>query len=66
MPYRKFGSNDVFVCRLRQDLDDAKTWHMWIVADNLQKGAALNAVQIAEHMVQCKWFKQKYREVQSV
>lgn len=45
------GKDDVFVGRLRRDLDVAKGLHMWVVADNLLKGAALNAVQIAERVV---------------
>jgi aspartate-semialdehyde dehydrogenase len=44
------GSSDVFVGRIRRDLDDAHTMHMWIVSDNLLKGAAFNAMQIAEHL----------------
>jgi aspartate-semialdehyde dehydrogenase len=42
------GSDDVFVGRIRQDPDQDDTLNFWIVADNLRKGAALNAVQIAE------------------
>lgn len=42
------NSDDVFVGRLRKDLFDAKSLHCWIVSDNLRKGAATNAVQIAE------------------
>ncbi len=42
------GSDDVFVGRIRQDPDLDNTLNFWIVADNLRKGAALNAVQIAE------------------
>ena len=41
----------VWVGRLRQDLDRPGTLHMWVVADNLLKGAALNAVQIAQELV---------------
>ncbi|SDY70044.1 aspartate-semialdehyde dehydrogenase [Evansella caseinilytica] len=41
------GKDDVFVGRIRKDLDQEKGFHMWIVADNLLKGAALNSVQIA-------------------
>ena len=41
------GKDGVFVSRLRQDLDDPYTWSMWIVSDNLLKGAALNGYQIA-------------------
>ncbi|WP_046228021.1 aspartate-semialdehyde dehydrogenase [Paenibacillus dauci] len=42
------GKNDVFVGRLRRDLGDERGLNMWIVSDNLLKGAAWNAVQIAE------------------
>lgn len=41
------GKDDIFVGRIRQDLDDKLGFHMWIVSDNLLKGAALNSVQIA-------------------
>ena len=42
------GQDHVFVGRIHQDPDDDRTWLMWVVADNIRKGAALNAVQIAE------------------
>ena len=42
------GKDDVFVGRIRQDFSQANTINLWIVADNLRKGAATNAVQIAE------------------
>ena len=41
------GKDDVFVGRIHQNPDDDKTWLLWVVADNVRKGAALNAVQIA-------------------
>lgn len=44
------GKNPVFIGRLRQDLDNPKRWLAWIVADNIRKGAALNALQIAESL----------------
>lgn len=44
-------SDEVFVGRLRRDETQAKTVNMWIVSDNLRKGAATNAVQIAEYLV---------------
>lgn len=46
------GQNPVFVGRLHQDLHDPHTWLMWIVADNILKGAALNGIQIAERLIQ--------------
>lgn len=42
------GSDETFVSRIRQDLDNPKRWLFWIVADNIRKGAATNAIQIAE------------------
>ena len=47
MPKYAEGKNDVFVGRIRRDESQANTLNMWIVADNLRKGAATNAVQIA-------------------
>ncbi len=44
------GKPEVFVSRLRQDVDDPYTWIMWVVSDNLQKGAALNGFQIANRL----------------
>ena len=44
------GKDPVGVGRIHQDLDDPRTWMMWIVADNLRKGAALNGIQIAERI----------------
>jgi aspartate-semialdehyde dehydrogenase len=51
MPLYAEGKNDVFVGRIRRDESQPNTLNMWIVADNLRKGAATNAVQIAEHLV---------------
>ncbi|WP_108669641.1 aspartate-semialdehyde dehydrogenase [Peribacillus acanthi] len=51
MPAHCVGLNDVFVGRIRKDLDEDKGFHMWIVSDNLLKGAAWNSVQIAESLV---------------
>ncbi|KGA98546.1 aspartate-semialdehyde dehydrogenase [Alkalihalobacillus alcalophilus ATCC 27647 = CGMCC 1.3604] len=45
------GKNDVFVGRIRRDLDRDNGYHMWIVSDNLLKGAAWNSVQIAESLI---------------
>jgi aspartate-semialdehyde dehydrogenase len=50
MPRNAAGQDDVFVGRLRRDLGNPKGLHMWIVADNLRKGAATNTVQIAEYL----------------
>ena len=51
MPIYAQGKDDVFVGRIRRDESQPNTLNMWIVADNLRKGAATNAVQIAEHLV---------------
>ena len=50
MPIYAEGKNDVFVGRIRRDFSQEKTLNMWVVSDNLRKGAATNAVQIAEHL----------------
>jgi len=52
MPLYAQGKNDTFVGRIRSGLYSAKTLHMWIVADNLRKGAATNAIQIAIYIQQ--------------
>lgn len=51
MPLYAEGKDDVFVGRIRRDESQPNTLNMWIVADNLRKGAATNAVQIAEYLV---------------
>jgi aspartate-semialdehyde dehydrogenase len=51
------GKDDVFVGRLRLDETAPNTINLWIVADNLRKGAATNAVQIAEYIVSQHWAK---------
>ncbi len=48
MGFPAAGTDDVYVGRIRQDPDDDRALNFWCVADNLRKGAALNAVQIAE------------------
>jgi len=52
MPIFAHNKDEVFVGRLRRDETQSKTLNMWVVADNLRKGAATNAVQIAEYLVQ--------------
>ncbi len=52
MPLHAEGKDEVFVGRIRRDLSNPKTLNMWIVADNLRKGAATNAVQIAEYLLE--------------
>lgn len=57
MPKYAEGKNDVFVGRIRKDESQEKTVNMWIVADNLRKGAATNAVQIAEYLLENDMFE---------
>ena len=52
MPIYAEGKDAVFVGRIRRDLSQSKTLNMWIVSDNLRKGAATNAVQIAEKLIE--------------
>ncbi len=51
MPYYSSGKDDVFVGRIREDFSCTNSINLWIVADNLRKGAATNAIQIAEKVV---------------
>jgi len=51
MPIYAAGKDDVFVGRIRRDESKPKCVNLWIVADNLRKGAATNAIQIAEHVL---------------
>jgi aspartate-semialdehyde dehydrogenase len=50
MPMYAEGKNEVFVGRIRRDESQANTLNMWVVADNLRKGAATNTIQIAEYL----------------
>lgn len=52
MPINSHGRDEVFVGRLRRDESQPKTLNMWIVSDNFRKGAATNAVQIAEFITE--------------
>jgi aspartate-semialdehyde dehydrogenase len=54
MPIDSQGKDEVFVGRIRRDESQPKTINMWIVADNLRKGAATNAIQIAEYLIEKK------------
>lgn len=54
MPKDAHGKDDTFVGRIRRDETQAKTLNLWIVADNLRKGAATNAVQIAQYLLDNK------------
>ena len=51
LPRDAAGHDEVLVGRVRQDPDSDRVLHLWVVADNLRKGAATNAVQIAEHIL---------------
>jgi len=51
MPIYAHEKDDVFVGRIRRDESQPNTLNMWIVADNLRKGAATNTIQIAEYLV---------------
>lgn len=56
MPISAHGKDDVFVGRLRRDLSNPRGLHLWIVSDNLRKGAATNTIQIAEYLnTQGRW-----------
>lgn len=52
MPIYAAGKNEVFVGRIRKDESQEKTLNLWVVADNLRKGAATNTIQIAEYLLQ--------------
>ena len=54
-PWSAAGTDEVFVGRIRRDTSHHCGLVMWIVADNLRKGAALNTVQIAEEMIKRGW-----------
>ena len=56
-PWLAAGSDDVYVGRIRTDISHNSSLVMWVVSDNLRKGAALNAVQIAEEAVKRGWVK---------
>jgi aspartate-semialdehyde dehydrogenase len=51
MPRTAEGRDEVFVGRIRRDESQPNTLNLWIVADNLRKGAATNAVQIAAYLL---------------
>ncbi|MDC3416348.1 aspartate-semialdehyde dehydrogenase [Aquibacillus salsiterrae] len=56
-PLSASNKSDVFVGRIRRDLDNPNGFHLWVVSDNLLKGAAWNSVQIAESLVNNNWLK---------
>ena len=51
MPIYAHGKDDVFVGRIRRDESQANSLNMWVVSDNLRKGAATNTIQIAEYLI---------------
>ena len=51
MPLYAYGKDDVFVGRIRRDESQPNTLNLWVVADNLRKGAATNTIQIAEYLI---------------
>lgn len=55
MPKFAEGKDDVFVGRIRRDESRANCLNLWVVSDNLRKGAATNAIQIAEYLVEKKF-----------
>ena len=57
LPLNTVGRDEVFVGRVRRDPTIANGLNLWVVADNLRKGAATNAVQIAEVLVQRGWLR---------
>lgn len=56
MPILSYNRDEVFVGRIRRDLSREKCLNLWIVSDNIRKGAATNAVQIAEYMAENKLY----------
>ena len=61
-PWSAAGTDEVFVGRIRRDASHPCGLTMWVVADNLRKGAALNAIQIAEEMIKRGWVSPGRRE----
>jgi aspartate-semialdehyde dehydrogenase len=62
MPLHAHDKDEVFVGRLRRDESQPNTLNMWVVADNLRKGAATNAVQIAEYLLEKGILKLKVKK----
>ena len=52
MPIYAEGKNDVFIGRIREDFSQEHTINLWVVSDNLRKGAATNTIQIAEYLIE--------------
>lgn len=64
MPLHAHDKDEVFVGRLRRDESQPNTLNMWVVSDNLRKGAATNAVQIAEYLLAQGILKQRHPKTQ--
>ncbi len=62
-PWSAADTDEVFVGRIRQDASHPLSLAMWVVADNLRKGAALNAIQIAEEMIKQEWVSPQRIEI---
>ena len=54
MPINSANKDDVFVGRIRRDFSIKSGLNIWVVADNLRKGAATNTIQIAEKLIEMK------------
>jgi aspartate-semialdehyde dehydrogenase len=54
MPIYAEGKDEVFVGRIRRDFSQKNTLNLWVVSDNLRKGAATNTIQIAEYLLENK------------
>lgn len=63
MPIDAHERDEVFVGRIRRDETQPKTLNLWIVSDNLRKGAATNAVQIAEYLLKKGWIGERMAEL---
>ena len=57
MPMDASGKDDVLVGRIRQDISHSNSLDLWLCGDQIRKGAALNAVQIAELLIEKDWLK---------
>jgi len=59
VPWQAAGTDDVYIGRIRADASYSRGLVLWVVADNIRKGAALNAIQIAEEAIKRNWVKLK-------
>src|SRR5262249_41776 len=65
-PYEAAGEDATYVSRIREDATIENGLMMWVVSDNLRKGAALNAVQIAETLISRKLIQAKQKAAESL